>query len=153
TEEGTPQGGPLSPLLSNIVPDELDKELERRGLRFARYADDFILNQYLRGWWNYYRITQGISMFCSINGWIMRRLRAICCKQWKNPGTRVRELKKRGVFHRYAVTTGNARKGPWRMSRVKWVIIALKNAYFRRTLGLFLPGLHLLPDQPNRLST
>ena len=38
--EGTPQGGPLSPLLSNILLDELDKELERRGHRFARYADD-----------------------------------------------------------------------------------------------------------------
>jgi RNA-directed DNA polymerase len=39
-DEGTPQGGPLSPLLSNIVLDEFDQELERRGLRFARYADD-----------------------------------------------------------------------------------------------------------------
>ena len=39
-EEGTPQGGPLSPLLSNILLDELDKELERRGHRFCRYADD-----------------------------------------------------------------------------------------------------------------
>ena len=38
--EGTPQGGPLSPLLSNIILDELDKELENRGLRFVRYADD-----------------------------------------------------------------------------------------------------------------
>jgi RNA-directed DNA polymerase len=40
TEEGTPQGGPLSPLLSNIVLDELDRELEQRGLSFVRYADD-----------------------------------------------------------------------------------------------------------------
>ncbi len=40
SEEGTPQGGPLSPLLSNILLDELDKELERRGHRFCRYADD-----------------------------------------------------------------------------------------------------------------
>jgi RNA-directed DNA polymerase len=40
TDEGTPQGGPLSPLLSNLVLDELDQELGRRGLRFARYADD-----------------------------------------------------------------------------------------------------------------
>lgn len=40
SEEGTPQGGPLSPLLSNIVLDELDKELERRGHLFVRYADD-----------------------------------------------------------------------------------------------------------------
>jgi RNA-directed DNA polymerase len=38
--EGTPQGGPLSPLLSNILLDDLDKELERRGHRFCRYADD-----------------------------------------------------------------------------------------------------------------
>jgi RNA-directed DNA polymerase len=43
TEQGTPQGGPLSPLLSNILLDDLDKELERRGLRFARYADDVII--------------------------------------------------------------------------------------------------------------
>jgi len=46
TEEGTPQGGPLSPLLSNIVLDDLDRELESRGLRFARYADD--CNIYVR---------------------------------------------------------------------------------------------------------
>lgn len=38
-DEGTPQGGPLSPLLSNIVLDELDQELERRGHQFVRYAD------------------------------------------------------------------------------------------------------------------
>lgn len=41
--KGTPQGSPLSPLLSNIVLDELDKELERRGHRFVRYADDLII--------------------------------------------------------------------------------------------------------------
>src|SRR5881227_1240948 len=44
--EGTPQGGPLSPLLSNLVLDELDKELERRGHKFVRYADD--CNIYVR---------------------------------------------------------------------------------------------------------
>ena len=38
--EGTPQGGPLSPLLSNLMLDVLDRELERRGHRFVRYADD-----------------------------------------------------------------------------------------------------------------
>src|SRR3989475_3318275 len=42
--EGTPQGGPLSPLLANVLLDEVDKELEKRGLAFARYADD--LNVY-----------------------------------------------------------------------------------------------------------
>ena len=43
TSVGTPQGGPLSPLLSNILLDDLDKELERRRLPFARYADDFVI--------------------------------------------------------------------------------------------------------------
>lgn len=46
TEEGTPQGGPLSPLLSNLMLDDLDRELTRRGLRFVRYADD--CNVYVR---------------------------------------------------------------------------------------------------------
>ena len=49
TGEGTPQGGPLSPLLSNIVLDELDKELEKRGLRFVRYADEPALAQQVPG--------------------------------------------------------------------------------------------------------
>lgn len=40
TEEGVPQGGPLSPLLSNVMLDDFDKDLEKRGLRFVRYADD-----------------------------------------------------------------------------------------------------------------
>ena len=38
--QGTPQGGPLSPLLANVLLDDVDRELERRGLRFERYADD-----------------------------------------------------------------------------------------------------------------
>lgn len=226
TEEGVPQGGPLSPLLSNVVLDELDKELERRGLRFVRYADDCViyvrsyraacrviesisrfiakrlklkvneaksavsypwwrkylgfsftsprghtrlrihskslkrfkgrvreltgrscgrsiwqviqtLNEYTRGWWAYYRHTETGSFLRSLNGWIMRRLRAIIWKQWKNPKTRIRELKKRGISHDDAVRTGCSRKGPWRMSRVKWVVMALPNAYFK-SLGLYL---------------
>ena len=43
TSKGVPQGGPLSPLLSNILLDDLDKELEKRGHQFARYADDLII--------------------------------------------------------------------------------------------------------------
>jgi RNA-directed DNA polymerase len=60
-DEGTPQGGPLSPLLSNIVLDEFDRELERRGLRFARYADD--CNIYVRSRRAGERVMQSITQF------------------------------------------------------------------------------------------
>jgi len=43
TEDGFPQGGPLSPLLSNVLLNELDQELERRGHRFVRFADDLLI--------------------------------------------------------------------------------------------------------------
>jgi RNA-directed DNA polymerase len=59
--EGTPQGGPLSPLLSNILLDDLDKELERRGHKFCRYADD--CNIYVRSWQAGTRVFQSISQF------------------------------------------------------------------------------------------
>lgn len=61
TAEGTPQGGPLSPLLSNIVLDELDRELERRGHRFVRYADDS--NVYVRTRRAGERVMEGITRF------------------------------------------------------------------------------------------
>ena len=61
TDEGTPQGGPLSPLLSNIVLDELDRELERRGLRFARYADDS--NIYVRSRRAGERVMESLTRF------------------------------------------------------------------------------------------
>jgi RNA-directed DNA polymerase len=60
-DEGTPQGGPLSPLLSNIVLDEFDRELEQRGLRFARYADDS--NIYVRSRRAGERVMESITRF------------------------------------------------------------------------------------------
>ena len=59
--EGTPQGGPLSPLLSNLVLDDLDKELEKRGHKFVRYADD--CNIYVRSERAGQRVMKGISDF------------------------------------------------------------------------------------------
>jgi RNA-directed DNA polymerase len=59
TQEGTPQGGPLSPLLSNLVLDELDKELEKRGLKFVRYADD--CNIYVKSERAGQRVMKGVS--------------------------------------------------------------------------------------------
>ena len=227
TKEGTPQGGPLSPLLSNIVLDELDKELEKRGLRFVRYADDCVifvrskraanrvmesisrfiekklrlkvnkekstislswkskylgfcltnssknpktrihwksikrfkervreitarrrgrsllqligeLREFMNGWWNYFGITESFNRLRPLAHWIRRRLRAVIWKHWKNRRTRVGELLKRGVSRDYAITTGCSRKGPWRMSKVKWVHIALPDAYLT-SLGLVFP--------------
>jgi RNA-directed DNA polymerase len=65
--EGTPQGGPLSPLLSNILLDEWDRELERRGHRFVRYADD--CNVYVRS------KAAGERVLASLERWLRQRLR------------------------------------------------------------------------------
>jgi RNA-directed DNA polymerase len=65
--EGTPQGGPLSPLLSNCLLDELDKELERRGRRFARYADD--CNVYVQS------EAAGVREMASLERFLTKRLR------------------------------------------------------------------------------
>jgi len=67
TPKGTPQGGPLSPLLSNLLLDELDRELESRGLRFARYADD--CNIYVKS------ERAGKRILASVTNWLDKRLR------------------------------------------------------------------------------
>jgi group II intron reverse transcriptase/maturase len=67
SREGTPQGGPLSPLLSNILLDELDKELERRGHKFCRYADDCNVYVYSR--------RSGERVLLSLRKFLERRLR------------------------------------------------------------------------------
>ena len=67
TLEGTPQGGPLSPLLSNLLLDELDRELESRGLRFARYADD--CNVYVKS------ERAGKRVLESLTKWLDKKLR------------------------------------------------------------------------------
>ena len=65
--EGTPQGGPLSPLLANLLLDDLDQELERRGHRFCRYADD--CNIYVRSQ------AAGARVMASVTAFLEDRLR------------------------------------------------------------------------------
>jgi RNA-directed DNA polymerase len=79
---GVPQGGPLSPLLANIVLDDLDKELEARGLRFARYADDFLI--FVRSRSSAQRVLRTITRF--IEGHL-----ALTINQTKSKATRLRE--------------------------------------------------------------
>lgn len=65
--EGVPQGGPLSPLLSNVVLDILDKELERRGHKFARWADDFVILVYSK--------KAGDRVLASVTRFVERKLK------------------------------------------------------------------------------
>ena len=82
--EGTPQGGPLSPLLSNLLLDELDKELERRGHRFCRYADD--VNIYVKS------KAAGERVMASVTRFVEKRLRLRVNRQ-KSAVAHVRERK------------------------------------------------------------
>jgi RNA-directed DNA polymerase len=200
--KGTPQGGPLSPLLSNILLDDLDRELEKRGHAFCRYADDcnvyvqtrrsgervlasltpflegrmklkinraksavdrpvnrvflgysftihhqtkirvpaktcqkmrakvkerlrqargqnverFIretLNPLLRGWMNYFRLSETKGFAEELDGWIRRRLRGVIWRQWKRPATRFRRLRARGLDEDRVRDSGHNGRGPW----------------------------------------
>ena len=200
--DGTPQGSPLSPLLSNILLDDLDKELTRRGHAFCRYADDcnvyvrsrkagervmmsitkflkrrlklkvnqaksavarpwkrkFLgytvttefrarlkpasvsikrtkdrirqitgrrargrniqkvigeLNLYLRGWHNYFRLTEVKQPFITLDQWIRRRLRKLLWRQWKKPKTRYKKMVQLGVKADRAKKAVAGGRGPW----------------------------------------
>src|SRR6202163_1380698 len=95
TEEGTPQGGPLLPLLSNLMLDVLDKELEKRGHRFVRYADD--CNIYVRSQRAGERVMAGIERF------LAKRLR-LKVKKAKSAGAKPGVRK----FLGFSYTSGRA---------------------------------------------
>ena len=199
--EGTPQGGPLSPLLSNILLTDLDRELESRGHRFCRYADDcniyvgskeagervmaamteflqtklklkvnadksavarpwerkFLgysitwhqkpkltiakashkrfkakvremfrkgrgqslgktiqqLTPILRGWINYFRLTEQKGVLEEHDQWLRHKLRTLLWRQWKRPPTRARNLMKRGLTAARARLSASNGRGPW----------------------------------------
>lgn len=222
-KEGTPQGGPLSPLLSNILLTDLDRELERRGLAFVRYADDcniyvgsrvagervmrgirtfleealrlrvnerksavarpwrrkFLgytytvqrksrlriapesvkrlkqkvrarmragrgrslqrtiedLNPLLRGWINYFQLTQIQGVLGELDQWLRRRLRCLLWRQWKKPRTRARKLRALGLdAERARLSAGNGH-GPWWNAGASHMNQALPTRYFTR-MGL-----------------
>jgi hypothetical protein len=134
TEEGTPQGGPLSPLLSNIVLDELDKELEKRQVRFVRYADD--CNIYVKTW------KAGQRAMNSVGSFIERKLR-LKVNQSKSAVDRrgnesfwgSRELTSLGIPKHNAYEWGNSRKKYWRIALSPILSRALGNQYWE-TNGL-----------------
>ncbi len=123
-EEGTPQGGPLSPLLSNLVLDELDRELERRQHRFVRYADDC----------NIYVASEraGKRVMHSVTGFIRRRLK-LKVNEAKSAGARPQERK----FLGFSFTGGKEPKrriAPKALLRCKQRVRELT----RRTRGMSL---------------
>lgn len=174
--QGTPQGGPLSPLLSNILLTDLDRELERRGLSFSRYADDCNIyvrsqragerimvsisaflatrlklsiesrgqslaatieqfNPLLRGWMNYFQLTQSRRPLEALDAWVRRRLRSLVWRQWKKPKTRASRLRARGLDPTRAWKSSVNGRGPWWNAGAKHMIAALPPQYFAK-LGL-----------------
>lgn len=221
--EGTPQGGPLSPLLSNILLTDLDRELERRGMAFCRYADDcniyvrsraaaerimrgisrflerelrlrvnrvksavarpwvrkFLgysvtahrqtrlriapesvrrlterirsllrsgrgrslshtiktLNPLLRGWINYFQLTQSRGTLEELDGWIRRRLRCLLWRQWTRPATRRRKLRALGLDAERAWKSAMNGRGPWWNAGASHLNLALSVSFFSR-MGL-----------------
>ncbi|MCH7620625.1 MAG: transposase [Chloroflexi bacterium] len=124
TTEGTPQGGPLSPFLSNIVLDELDRELERRGHRFVRYADD--CNIYVRSERAGQRVMESITRF------ITKKLK-LKVNQEKSAVARPEE----GKFLGFSFTTGwepRRRIAPEALKRCKERVRGLTRR--TRTVGL-----------------
>jgi RNA-directed DNA polymerase len=214
TEIGTPQGSPLSPLLANVLLDDLDKELERRGHRFVRYADDLLvlvksvragervkasitkyltkklklvvneqksrvarinecvflgftfrgaklrwsdkafadfkhrirrltgrswgvsmtcrldrLAKYLRGWMNYFGISDYYRPVPELDHWIRRRVRMCYWKQWRRARTKVRNLLALGTRKREAILTAISRKSYWHLSKSLATQTGMTNAW------------------------
>jgi RNA-directed DNA polymerase len=74
------------------------------------------LNRYLRGWMNYFGISQHYSPIEELDGWLRRRIRMCYWKQWRRPRTRIGNLLQLGTSKRHAILTGISRKGYWRLS-------------------------------------
>jgi len=228
--EGTPQGGPLSPLLSNILLTDLDQELERRKLAFCRYADDcniyvgsraagnrvmqgirtflegalklrinaeksavarpwerkFLgfsvtvhresrlriapasvqrlrqkvrdvmrtgrgrslartiedLNPLLRGWINYFRLTETKGVLEELDGWMRRRLRCLLWRQWQRPGTRARKLRALGLDADRARVSASNGRGSWWNAGASHMNQALPAQYFTHQGLVSLMGTH-----------
>ena len=118
TDEGTPQGGPLSPLLSNLMLDVLDKELERRGHRFVRYADD--CNIYVCSQRAGERVMAGVERF------LERRLKL------KVNGLRARSRRRRGASSSGSASRAGQRRNAASLRR-RWP--ASRNGCARRRSG------------------
>lgn len=157
TEEGTPQGGNLSPLLSNIMLNELDKELTKRGLKFCRYADD--CNIYVRSSKAANRVMASITRF--IEGELrlqVNQKKSTVDRPWKlkflgfsfyrkkgGIGIRVHQKPVVKLKQRLKEITGrsNAMSMPQRMAKLKQVIIGWVNYFGIADMGKLAKSLDM----------
>ncbi len=140
TEEGSPQGGNISPLLANIYLNEFDQEYQKRGVAFVRYADDIVLlakseraarrlletsTKYLEDTLKL-KVNQEKSRVVSV--FAIRNFKFLgftLGKKWKKPRTKLRNLKKLGIPENIAKMAANSRKAYWFTSNTTTVKRAL----------------------------
>jgi RNA-directed DNA polymerase len=94
------------------------------------------LNEYIRGWMQYFGLSQYYRPLPELDAWLRRRLRMCFWKQWRNVRTKVRELLKLGTAKHTAILTAWSRKGPWHLSRTLAAQTGMTNQWMSDTLGL-----------------
>jgi len=94
------------------------------------------LNEYIRGWMQYFGLSQYYRPLPELDAWLRRRLRLCFWKQWRYVRTKVRELLKLGTARKTAILTALSRKGPWHLSRTLTTQTGMTNQWLTQTLGL-----------------
>ena len=95
------------------------------GYRFMK------LTQYVRGWMNYYGISEYYRPIPELDHWLRRRLRMCYWKRWRYCRTKVRNLKRLGTSLNTAISAGMSRKGPWRLSRTLATQTGMTNQWLK----------------------
>jgi RNA-directed DNA polymerase len=106
--------------------------LTNRNWGIAMKKQIHTLNQFLRGWENYFLIANAYQLTVDLDSWIRRRLRMCYWRQWRKPRTKVRALIKLGVTERLAIACGITSKGPCRSAKTKGINIAISNAFLEQ---------------------
>jgi RNA-directed DNA polymerase len=94
------------------------------------------LNEYIRGWMQYFGLSQYYRPLPELDAWLRRRLRMCFWKQWRYVRTKVRELLKLGTAKKTAILTALSRKGPWHLSRTLATQTGMTTQWLTETLGL-----------------
>ena len=94
------------------------------------------LNEYIRGWMQYFGLSQYYRPLPELDAWLRHRLRMCLWKQWRYVRTKVRELRKLGTATKTALLTALSRKGPWHLSRTLATQTGMTTQGLSETLGL-----------------